>query len=143
MQIVDYQEKYRDDMIFMVLESKNSQGFIPRLNSDLLDVRSNYLNLGTRFWLAIDDNDRVIGCLGFNVMGAGTAKLHRFYIKANLKRTGIGSALLKHAEDYIFGIGYREIVVHIGGNEYEDARKFFPARGYVEYQSSWLRKIPG
>ena len=37
--IIPYDEKYRDDMIFMVLEAKDALGRIPRLNEDLLDVQ--------------------------------------------------------------------------------------------------------
>ena len=58
MKIIEFQEKYRDDMIFMVLEAKNALGRVPHLNDDLLDVRSYYLSCGDNFWLAIDDNDR-------------------------------------------------------------------------------------
>lgn len=36
--IIPYDKKYRDDMIFMVLEAKNALGRIPRLNEDLLDI---------------------------------------------------------------------------------------------------------
>jgi len=64
MKIIKYEEKYRDDMIFMILEAKNALGRVPGLNEDLLDVRKNYLEVGDMFWLAIDDNDRVIGSIG-------------------------------------------------------------------------------
>ena len=35
-QIIPYEERYRDDMIFMVLSAKNALGRVPRLNPDLL-----------------------------------------------------------------------------------------------------------
>lgn len=66
MKKIKYEEKYRDDMIFMILEAKNALGRVPGLNEDLLDVRKNYLEVGDMFWLAIDDNDRVIGSIGYN-----------------------------------------------------------------------------
>ena len=37
MKIIKYEEKYRDDMIFMILEAKNALGRVPGLNEDLLD----------------------------------------------------------------------------------------------------------
>ena len=57
MKKIKYEEKYRDDMIFMILEAKNALGRVPGLNEDLLDVRKNYLEVGDMFWLAIDDNE--------------------------------------------------------------------------------------
>ena len=62
--IIPYDEKYRDDMIFMVLGAKDALGRVPRLNEDLLDVKKNYLDTGDMFWLAIDEHDRVVGCIG-------------------------------------------------------------------------------
>ena len=43
MKIIPYDDKYRDDMIFMVLEAKNALGRLPGLNEDLLDIKKNYL----------------------------------------------------------------------------------------------------
>lgn len=53
--IIPYDEKYRNDMIFMVLEAKDALGRIPRLNEELLDVQKNYIDTGDMFWLAIDE----------------------------------------------------------------------------------------
>ena len=50
MKIIKYEEKYRDDMIFMILEAKNALGRVPGLNEDLLDVRK--LPRGRRYVLA-------------------------------------------------------------------------------------------
>ena len=42
MKIIPYQDKYRDDLIFMILEAKNALGRVPGLNDDLLDIQKNY-----------------------------------------------------------------------------------------------------
>lgn len=141
MKIIEFEDKYRDDMIFMVLEAKNALGVEPRLNNDLLDIKSNYYENGTKFWLAIDDNDRVVGCLGYEDLGFGAAKLHRFYVKASLKRQGIGSQLLQIAEQSIANAGYKEILVHLGGPEFFESRAFYTKKEFIEYQHNWMKKI--
>ena len=60
--VIPYEERYRDDMIFMVLEAKDALGRVPRLNEDLLDIRWHSLVAGFLFGLAVVPNDRVIGC---------------------------------------------------------------------------------
>ena len=140
MKIIEFEDKYRDDMIFMVLEAKNALGKIPRLNNDLLDIDSHYFSIGDKFWLAIDDNNRVIGCVGYNKYSDDTAKLHRLYVKYNLKRQGIGSALLKTAEQYMKQIGYKYSIVHLGGKEYFESKQFYPKHGYVEFAPDFMRK---
>lgn len=43
MKTIKFESKYRDDLIFMILEAKNALGCVPGLNEDLLDIQSNYL----------------------------------------------------------------------------------------------------
>lgn len=141
MKIIPYEKQYRDDMIFMVLEAKNALGRVPRLNEDLLDVDRHYLLSGDMFWLAIDEDDRVIGCIGFNRYGPDSAKLHRLYVKYNRKRQGIGTRLLETAEQCMRGKGYRYAVAHLGRmEEYFESRQFYPRQGYTEYEPGYLRK---
>lgn len=113
--IIPYEEKYRDDMIFTVLSAKNALGRVPRLNADLLTVKESYFDKGDFFWLALDENNRVIGCVGYSSVADSTEVfLHRLFVKPELKRRGIGSALLKTAEAYIRAAGKTAVCVHLG-----------------------------
>ena len=140
MRIIQYEDKYRDDMIFMVLEAKNALGRIPHLNEDLLDIQKHYLSCGDMFWLAINDDNRVIGCVGYNKYNHETAKLHRLYVKYSIKRQGIGTELLKTAEQHMREAGYRYALVHLGGKEYFESKQFYPKHGYREFESGYMRK---
>lgn len=139
--IIPYDEKYRDDMIFMVLEAKDALGRVPRLNEDLLDVQKNYIDTSDMFWLAIDEHDRVIGCIGYNsIPGTTEVKLHRLYIKAARKHQGIGTRLLHTVELYLREQGKTAAHVHLGGKEYFESRSFYPKHGYREYAPSMMKK---
>lgn len=50
MRLIEFNEAYRDDMIFMVLQAKDALGRKPSINPDLLDVKSNYLDKGDTFF---------------------------------------------------------------------------------------------
>ena len=139
--IIPYDEKYRDDMIFMVLEAKDALGRVPRLNEDLLDVQKNYIDTSDMFWLAIDEHDRVIGCIGYNsIPGTTEVTLHRLYIKAARKRQGIGTRLLHTVELHLRERGKTAAHVHLGGKEYFESRSFYPKHGYREYAPSMMKK---
>lgn len=141
MRIIPFEESYRDDMIFMVLEAKNALGRVPRLNEDLLDIQTNYLDNGDMFWLALDENDRVIGCIGYNsIEGTTEVKLHRLYVKYDRKRQGIGTALLQTVETYVKNLGMTAVHVHLGGSAYFESHHFYPKHGYKEYKPSCLFK---
>ena len=141
MKILPYEEQYRDDLIFMILQAKDALGRVPRLNEDLLDIRANYLHRGDMFWIAIDENNRVIGSIGYNsIPGTSDVRLHRLYVKADRKRQGIGTALLQTAESYLRQQGMTAVHVHLGGKEYYESRSFYPKHGYAEYKPSWMKK---
>jgi len=141
MTIIPYEESFRDDMIFMVLEAKDALGRIPRLNADLLDVPGFYLDRGDMFWLALDENRRVIGCVGYETLeDPKEVKLHRLYVKCSCKRQGIGTALLHRAEDHLRDQGKTTVYVHLGGPEYFESYRFYPKHGYVPCAPSVMKK---
>lgn len=139
MKIIEFEEKYRDDMIFMVLNAKNALGRIPKLNEDLLDIKSNFFDKGQPFWIALDEFNRVIGCIGTRIDTDGKIFLSRLYVKFDIKRQGIGSKLLKLAEESAMKRGFKEIYVHIG-KDYLESQKFYPKHGYVEYKDLYMKK---
>ena len=143
MRITPYDERYRDDMIFMVLQAKDALGRVPRLNEDLLDIRSHYSAHGDGFWLALDERDRVIGCVGYSRIADSTeAFLHRLYVKAALKRRGIGSALLQTAEEAMRNTGITVSRVHLGTprEQWFESYAFYPGHGYRETEPRTMIK---
>lgn len=144
MTIVPYSEKYRDDLIFMVLQAKDALGRRPTINEDLLDIPANYLDKGDMFWVAVDRNDRVIGCVGYSATEDGKeAYIHRLYVKASEKRKGIGTALLKTAEGEIKRKGITLAVVHLGEPKAQwfESYSFYPKHGYHEFAPRYMRKV--
>ncbi len=142
MRIVEYQDKYKSDLIFMVLEAKNALGAVPWLNEDLLDVQANYFDKGDMFWLAIDENDRVIGRVGYSsVEGSDEVWLHRLFVKYNLKRKGIGGALLQMAESNIKSKGKTAIRIHLGEQKYYfESYSFYLKHNYKQYDERYMVK---
>ena len=138
-----YEDKYRDDLIFMVLEAKDALGRRPTINPDLLDIKANYFDKGTMFWVAVDDNDRVVGSVGYSNTDCPTeAFLHRLYVKSSEKRNGIGTALLSIAEDEMKRKGITTALVHLGEpkEQWFESYSFYPKHGYVEYAPRYMRK---
>jgi hypothetical protein len=68
MEIKKYDDNYRYDLIFMVLQVKDAHGRKPKFNEDLLNIKANYFDRGDMLWIVLDENDRVIGCIGYSGM---------------------------------------------------------------------------
>ena len=138
-----YEEKYRDDLIFMVLQAKDALGRKPTINNDLLDIKSNYFDRGDQFWIAVNEQDRVIGCSGYSKTEEPSAAfLHRLYVKASEKRNGIGATLLQTAENEMRKQGILVSLVHLGSpkEQWFESYSFYPKHGYQEYKSRYMRK---
>ena len=143
MEIRAFEEDYRDDLIFMVLQAKDALGRRPTINEDLLDIKANYIDRGDMFWIAVDENDRVIGCVGYSkIAGTTEAFLHRLYVKPSEKRKGIGTALLKTAESYMRDKGVTISKVHLGSpkEQWFESYSFYPKYGYYEYEPRYMKK---
>ena len=147
MKIIPYEERFRDDMIFMILEAKDALGSIPRLNGDLLDIRDNYIIKGDMFWLAVEEDgegrERVIGSLGYSsVPGTDEVFLHRFFVKCTRKRQGIGTQLLQTAEAHLIRAGKTAVRVHLGApaERWFESRAFYSRYGYRETEPRYLMK---
>lgn len=142
MKIIKFENKYRDDMIFMILEAKNALGRVPGLNPDLLDIKSNYFDKGDMFWIAINEENRVIGSIGYNTnANKKDVTLHRLFVKYNLKHKGIGTTLLLTAEEYIKLSNKGVIYVNLGkGDEWFESRAFYKKHGYFEYAPDKMKK---
>lgn len=143
MEIRAFDESYRDDMIFMVLQAKDALGRKPTINGDLLDIKANYMDRGDMFWIAIDENDRVIGCIGYSKIADTTeAFLHRLYVKPSEKHKGIGTALLKTAESSMRNSSITVSKVHLGSSKEQwfESYSFYPKNGYHEYEPGYMKK---
>ncbi|MGT2934570.1 GNAT family N-acetyltransferase [Streptococcus castoreus] len=143
MKIIEYQENYRDDLIFMVLEAKNALGKVPSINPDLLAIQKNYLEKGDHFWLALSDQDRVIGSIAYSsIPNTEEVNLHRLFIKPSLKHQGIGSQLLVFAEDFLTKIGKTHVRIHLGRpkEQWTESYHFYPKHGYEFYDNEKLIK---
>ena len=143
MVIKPYEKKYRDDLIFMVLQAKDALGRRPTINNDLLDIRANYFDRGDMFWIAINEEDRVIGCIGYSKTELfSEAFLHRLYVKASEKHKGIGTRLLQTAENEMRKQGIAVSLVHLGApkEQWFESYSFYPKHGYREYKPGYMRK---
>ena len=143
MRIIPYDRAYRDDMIFMVLQAKDALGRKPGLNEDLLSIEDHYIKCGDGFWLAIDENDRVVGSIGYSsIPNTMEAFLHRLFVKAEKKHQGIGTKLLCVAENAMKKAGKSVSRVHLGSpkEQWFESYAFYEKHGYVEYEPRYMEK---
>jgi len=134
-EVIRFDEKYRDDTIFCLLLSKDVIGQIPRLNEDLLNIQKNYFDNNDMFWIALDKNKRVVGMVGTKTVSPTDMWLKRLYVKPMFKKMGIGSALLATVERYAVEKGVNNVHTRFI-DDYIEASHFYTDKGFVEVEQS-------
>mgnify|MGYP002650324225 FL=1 len=135
-----YDDSYRDDMIFMVLSAIDAANRIPTISPDLLDIKGSYFDKGDMFWVALGENNRVIGCIGYETIAPKQAKIHHLFIKPDLSRQGIGSALLDTLIKHISEKGYEKVSVSMKDERYQGTKMFYKAKKFIEIDQNTLEK---
>ena len=129
--IIPFENEYRDDTIYCFLLAKGSLGKVPRLNDDMLDIPKSYFDKGDMFWIAINDDDRVIGMIGTNTISESEIWLKRLFIMPEMRRNGLGSALLYVLEKYAKSKGVSTLHTRFP-DDFIEAGKFYPAKGFID-----------
>lgn len=91
MQIITYQEKYKQQIIDLILHIQNDEAKINlslEEQPNLLDISDCYEKDGGEFWLAVED-DIVIGTLALMNKGNGNAVLKKGFVRADYRKHGI------------------------------------------------------
>ncbi|WP_197034468.1 GNAT family N-acetyltransferase [Streptobacillus canis] len=143
MKVIIYDDRYKNQLIEMVSEARVTMGISSVIRSDLYDIKTNYLDKGDMFWIAIDESDVVVGCIGYShIENSDEAFLHRFYVKASRKNQGIGTKLLYIAEKTMKSKGIRKSKVHLGEPKeiWFESYSFYPKNGYIEYEPRYMLK---
>lgn len=113
MQIITYQEKYKQQIIDLILHIQNDEAGIDlQINEqpDLLNVPLYYEKDGGDFWLAIDQ-DQVVGTFAFMNYGNGNAVLKKFFVRADWRSKKVGFILYQTVIDYLKKHGYKQALL--------------------------------
>ncbi|WP_349305494.1 GNAT family N-acetyltransferase [Bacillus sp. FJAT-50079] len=100
-----YDDTYKEDVIQLVLHIQNVEygvGISIEEQPDLLDIQSNYINDGGNFWVALNENGKVVGSIGLQKKTNEVAILKKFFVYKEYrgKELGIGTSLYKALLDF-------------------------------------------
>src|SRR5690242_10771742 len=80
--------------------------------SDIDDIESAYMKTeGNHFWVAEDPSGDVVGMIGVQHYEEGVGEIRRLRVKPDLRRRGIGSALVEQALKFCQERGYLKITL--------------------------------
>ena len=160
MEIIEYNDKYLDDVKDLLVELEEyiltiDQDHLDRLHPDyrdkmaIVDLEDVKNNEGKCF-LAIE-NDKAVGL----IMGTippydeydyldykcpRRGRITELVISSNLRSTGIGQQLIDKMEEYFKSVGCEYVLVDIFGYN-DNALKFYSKHGYHPRMVTGIKKI--
>ena len=83
----------------------------------------------------------MVAIIGYNILDDKTAILHRFYIKPDLKRRGLGSQMLEYIENDLIKRGIKTVILNLGEYKYYyESYGFYAKHGYIMYDERKMKK---
>lgn len=132
MEIITYQEKYKQQIIDLILHIQNEEAKINlslEEQPDLLDIPYFYEKDGGEFWLAIED-DAVIGTLALMNKGNGNGILKKGFVSKEYRQCGIFGELYETLLAYAKKHHIKQLLFDTPSVA-SDCHRFFEKKGYV------------
>ncbi|WP_167630555.1 GNAT family N-acetyltransferase [Listeria valentina] len=135
MQIKSYEEKYRDQLIKLVLGVQQDEfGVAITLEDqpDLRDISNYYMDELGHFWVAVQD-DKVVGTIGVLFLENGNAAIRKLFTDAEYrgKEYQTGQKLLDALEAFCAEKGKKTI--YLGTTDkFKAAHRFYEKNAYEE-----------
>lgn len=114
MRIIEYDNQYHPDVIDLILGIQNDEAGINlslEEQPDLNDIENCYLNSGGNFWIAVDDNDRVIGTIAVMRIDDEWCVLKKFFVRAEYRSQKIGWSLYQTLLEYVRTHNFKHIIL--------------------------------
>ena len=134
--IVQYQEKYKDEICSFINECMHN--FIGRPykeRPDVSNIEEYYIKNNGNFWLAIDvKSDKIVGSIAIeNINKYGILK--RFYVDEEYQKLGIGNRLYKILYNYVKEQTKIEEINLACGKVLKEAHKFYIKNNFKQVES--------
>lgn len=133
--ITSYNDKYKDDIIKLVLHCQND-GTRPIVDvsgqQDLLDINNCYFKNGGFFWTALNEN-KLAGTIGLMNYGNGIGMLKKFFVYEEYRGEPyhLGQKLYSTLLDFAYKNNFKEIYLDTPKNTIR-AHKFYKKAGFVQ-----------
>lgn len=96
MKIVEYTDKFKDDVINLILNIQNIEFDVDiqlEEQPDIQDIHQYFTTSGGNFWLALDDHEKLIGTIGLQALTPQMAILKKFFVNSEYRGHKVGKAL--------------------------------------------------
>ncbi len=132
MKIIKYHNRYQEQIFDLILNIKINEEKIRYIKRhDLWTIKKSFLC----FYLAIDNDNEVVGCIGLKKIDNESVLLSRFYVRFDCRRKGIGEKLFNKVIEFCLKHKFKDI--YLGVDEVSKTGiAFYIKHGFKEITES-------
>lgn len=136
MKIIPYEKKYKNQVIALILYIQNYDNKVDLSlgeQPDMNDIENYYFKDGGCFWIAINDEDDVVGTLGFMNKYNNCGVLKKFFVMNEYrgKEYGIANKMFEKLVEKAKECGVNKVVLDTPSACYA-AHAFYKKHGFSE-----------
>lgn len=131
--IIEYQEKYSKDIVEHIRKIAMNEfkyddwkDYFNRMSFE------EYQNEGSKFWIALNDKDEVIGTIGALKVSSEEVKMNSLYVNSDYRKLGIAKELYELLINFAKQQGYKKITLRTFF-KFVNAINFYEKIGFVKY----------
>lgn len=134
MKIIEYKDEYKDEAIKLILHIQNDEA---RINlsldeqPDLKDITGYYNHNGGGFWIALNDENHVIGTIALMRLNDGWGVLKKFSVRSDYRSQHVGLALYQTLIEFARAHEFRHIILDTPSVA-EKSHRFYKSAGFRE-----------
>ncbi len=113
MEIIQYDDKYKTEIIDLILGIQNNEAKINlsiEEQPDLKDIHKTYIRNDGDFWIAVD-NGVAAGTIGLMKIDKDWCVLKKFFVRSDYRSKKVGLRLYETLLDFAKAQGYRHIIL--------------------------------
>ncbi|MCM1505955.1 MAG: GNAT family N-acetyltransferase [Ruminococcus flavefaciens] len=132
MEIITYWEKYRQQIIDLILHIQNDETKISLTldeQPDLMDIDLYYRKSGGEFWVAVEDGS-VVGTVALMCKGSGNGILKKFFVRKDYRGQKVGYALYCRLIEFARKNNIHTIILDTPSVAH-DSHRFYERAGFM------------
>ena len=139
--ICEYENKYKGDIIRMILKIERDEYHLPTTEEDMPDldnIDSYYKKDGGNFWVAVDGGE-VVGTVAMKNIGNGYGMMRKMFVSKEYrgKQTGVSQGLL---DQLLLWAKQKKIInIYLGTiTQFKAAHRFYERNGFNKIEKEKL-----
>lgn len=110
--IIEYKKEFEKEIkdlikCIYVEEFKIEVGKEAIINEDIYG----YIKNGGNFWIAVDEENNLLGTIGGKIINGDTIEIKRMYVKKEYRGCGVAQSLLDTLENYARQNGFKYLIL--------------------------------